>query len=158
RDEGTLAALKGEADSTQADTLTGGSDLAATNPLFAILIPSMQQAPNGQTMLRQGPVIGYVAQSDTGKVNDYFRHPEIANIIPDNVQLRWSYKPTSKEEKLFELFALKPSTLEGGPAMAGSVITDASSDFDINHNPMVRMEMNTQGARQWRKITAQASA
>src|SRR5690606_35089171 len=43
RDEGTLAALKGEADSTQADTLTGGSDLAATNPLFAILIPSMQQ-------------------------------------------------------------------------------------------------------------------
>lgn len=158
RDEGTLAALKGEADSTQADTLTGGSDLAATNPLFAILIPSMQQAPNGQTMLRQGPVIGYVAQSDTGKVNDYFRQPEIANIIPNNVQLRWSYKPTSKEEKLFELFALKPSTLEGGPAMAGSVITDASSDFDINHNPMVRMEMNTQGARQWRKITAQASA
>lgn len=157
-DQGTLAALKGGSDSSRQDSAALLNDLASSNPLFAVLVPSMQQMPNGQTVLRQGPIIGYVAQKDTAKVNAYLRDPAVASIIPNNVHLAWSYKPTSKEEKLFELYALKPSTLEGGPAMSGSVVTDASADFDLNHNPMVRMEMNSQGARQWRKITAQASS
>ena len=157
-DAGTLAGLRSGTDSTQTDSAAALNNLANSNPLFAVMIPAMQQMPNGQTVLSQGPVIGYVAQKDTAKVNAYLSNPEIASIIPNNVRLAWSYKPTSKEEKLFELYALKPSTLDGGPAMSGSVVTDASADFDLNHNPMVRMEMNSQGAREWRRVTAQASA
>src|SRR5690606_30121724 len=53
---------------------------------------------------------------------------------------------------------IKTSGIENGPVMTGDVITDARDNFDHQTNsPVVSMEMNTDGARQWRKVTAQAA-
>src|SRR5690606_16051745 len=120
--------------------------------------PAVGMGEGGQTMLRPGPVIGYVLQKDTALVNSYFNDPTISSIIPANVKLAWSVKPVSKTDKRFELYALKPSTSDGQAALAGSVISDARADFDQNGNPTVGMTMNTEGAREWRRITAAASA
>lgn len=153
---GKLAALTGKTDSTE---VSAESALAsAQNPLFAVLAPSTGQAANGETVLRPGVTIGYVALKDTALVNSYLENPIIKSIIPSNVKLAWAVKPVSNTEKVFELYALKPSNLDGSAALAGNVVTDARSDFDERGNPQVTMYMNTEGARQWKRITAAASA
>ncbi len=153
---GKLAALTGKKDSTD---ISSEADLSnKENPLFAVLAPSTGQGANGQQVLRPGPTIGYVALKDTALVNSYLANPAVKNIIPSNVKLAWAVKPVSATEKVFELYALKPSNLDGSAALGGTVIADARSDFDQRGNPEVIMVMNTEGARQWKRITAAASA
>lgn len=157
-DQGELAAITGgQRDSVVQDS--ADQQLAAqNNPLFNVMQPSIFVGQNQQPMLRPGPVVGYVELKDTAKVNDFLRDSVVQSIIPANVKLAWSVKPISKEDRRLELYALKPSTSDGQAALAGSVIADARSDFDINGNPQVTMTMNTEGAREWRRITAAASA
>lgn len=156
--QGELAAITGgQRDSVAQDS--ADQQLAAqNNPLFNIMQPSIYIGQNQQPMLRPGAVVGYVELKDTAKVNDFLRDSVIQSIIPANVKLAWSVKPISKEDRRLELYALKPSTSDGQAALAGSVIADARADFDMNGNPQVTMTMNTEGAREWRRITAAASA
>src|SRR5690606_33047218 len=68
-------------------------------------------------------------------------------------------KPSPRTPEQLELYAVKPSGVDAGPVLAGNVITDAKDDFDPQSNsPMVTMYMNSEGAREWRRITATASA
>ncbi len=134
------------------------AEQAAQNPLFSVLNPATFQAQNGQTGLRPGPIVGYAALKDTAKVNAYLAAPEVKSVIPSNVRLYWGVKSISPESKVFEVYALKTSSLAGGPALEGDVISDARSDYDQRGNPEVVMVMNTTGARAWKSITAAASA
>jgi len=159
---GRLASLgnKPVADSAANDSSSLAMQQAKNqNPLFAVLSPNVGQGAQGQQMLGQGPVIGYVLQKDTALVNSYFNSADIKSIIPANVKLLWSVKPVSKETKMFQLFAVKPTGLDGGPILTGNVIADARADVDgRTNNPQVEMTMNSEGAREWRKISAAASA
>ena len=161
---GRLASLGGNkaagSDSTKKDSSTVALEQAKNqNPLFAVLSPNIGQGPQGQQMLGQGPVIGYVLQKDTALVNSYFNSAEIKAIIPGNVKLLWSVKPVSKETKMFQLFAVKPTGLNARPVLTGNVIADARADVDQRtNNPQVEMVMNSEGAREWRKISAAAAA
>lgn len=159
--ESKLASL-GKKDTTKNDSASKiaqtQAEQARQNPLFTVLSPATFQAQNGQTGLRPGPVVGYVAQKDTAKVNALLAKPEVQSIIPQNVNLAWGVKPISEESNVIELYALKTSTADGGPALGGDVISDARSDYDQQGNPEVVMVMNTDGARAWRSITAAASA
>jgi len=134
------------------------AEQAKQNPLFALLNPATFQGQDGQSNLRPGPVVGYAALKDTAKVNSYLSSPAVRAVIPQNVKLYWGVKPMDAENKIFELYALKTSSIAGGPALEGDVISDARSDYDQKGNPEVVMVMNTDGARAWRSITAAASA
>jgi SecD/SecF fusion protein len=134
------------------------AEQAKQNPLFALLNPATFQGQDGQSNLRPGPVVGYAALNDTAKVNSYLSSPAIRAVIPQNVKLYWGVKPISEESKVFELYALKTSSIAGGPALEGDVISDARSDYDQKGNPEVVMVMNADGARAWRSITAAASS
>jgi len=158
---GSKLATLAKKDTTKADTgalSQNQVEMARQNPLFAILSPNTFQAENGQTGLRPGPVVGYAAQIDTAKVNDYLRSPAISSIIPQNMKLVWGVKPVTPESKVFELYALKSSKPDGSPALGGDVISDARADYDQRGNPEVVMVMNSDGARAWRTLTAAASA
>lgn len=156
-----LAAL-GKKDSSKTDSASIKSKLQAEqakqNPLFALLNPATFQGQDGKSSLRPGPVVGYAALKDTAKVNAYLSSPAIRAVIPQNVKLYWGVKPMTEESKVFELYALKTSSIAGGPALEGDVISDARSDYDQKGNPEVVMVMNADGARAWRSITAAASA
>jgi SecD/SecF fusion protein len=156
-----LAAL-GKKDSNKTDSASIKNKLQAEqakqNPLFALLNPATFQGQDGQSNLRPGPVVGYAALKDTAKVNAYLSSPAIRAVIPQNVKLYWGVKPMTEESKVFELYALKTSSIAGGPALEGDVISDARSDYDQKGNPEVVMVMNADGARAWRSITAAASA
>ncbi|MBC7745238.1 MAG: protein translocase subunit SecDF [Flavobacterium sp.] len=158
---GKLASL-GKRDTSKKDTgaLTAKNQAEITrqNPLFSILNPATFQTENGQPALRPGPVVGFAAQKDTAKVNKYLRSPAVSSIIPQSIQLVWGVKPIAADSKVFELYALKSSRPDGSPALEGDVISDARSDYDQRGNPEVVMVMNSEGAREWRKLTAAASA
>ena len=158
---GSKLATLAKKDTTKKDTgalSQNQVELARQNPLFAILSPNTFQAENGQTGLRPGPVVGYSAQIDTAKVNEYLRSPAISSIIPQSMKLVWGVKPVTPESKVFELYALRSSKPDGSPALGGDVISDARADYDQRGNPEVVMVMNSDGARSWRTLTAAASA
>jgi len=154
-----LAAL-GKTDTTKKDAKLAQDQAALTkqNPLFALLSPATYQGEDGQTALRPGPVVGFVAQKDTAKVNALLSSPAIKSIIPASIKLLWGVKPISEESKVFELYAIKVSKVDGTPALGGDVISDARDDFDQRGNPEVVMVMNSEGAREWKSITALASS
>ncbi|MBU0697128.1 MAG: protein translocase subunit SecDF [Bacteroidetes bacterium] len=150
------ALLSAKKDSTKKDS-SNVEALAKSNPLFAILTPATYQGQNGQQSLRPGPTVGYANESDTAKVNAYLAQEDIKALLPANIKLLWGVKPVSADTKAFELFAIKPSGINGEPALGGDVISNAREDFDQRGNPEVVMVMKSEGARIWKNITAAAA-
>jgi len=157
---GKLAGLAKKTDTK--DTAAVKSEAAKSNPLFAVLQPPTYQAENGQQALRPGPVVGYVVQKDTAKVNSFFKRAEVKAIIPQSYKFMWSSKPadlgTTNTAKVFELYAIKVTSFDGKPDLGGEAISDARHDFDQKGRPEVTMSMTGEGAAKWKKITAEASA
>ena len=155
-----LSSLVAKNDASKKDTasLNKSTDQAKKNPLFALLSPSTYQTQDGKTALRPGPTVGWVLQKDTAQVSAYI-HSEIGrSIIPKNIKFAWAVKSISAESKVYELYALKTSTMDGGPVLGGDVISDARADYGQTGSPEVIMVMNSEGARSWRNVTAAASA
>ena len=132
-------------------------ELAASNPLFSILSPATYMEQNGQPQLMPGPMVGMANLKDTARVNAYLNRPEVKVNIPGNLKFLWAVKPEQRSPNFLSLYAIKSVGQDNGAVMTGDVITDARDNFDQHNNPVVSMEMNTDGARQWRKVTAQAA-
>jgi SecD/SecF fusion protein len=135
------------------------TQLAAQNPLFAVLTPAIyQDQATGQQQLSPGPVVGYSAVKDTAKVNSYLRSAEVKSVIPQNIKFLWGVKAV-KNTKVFDLYAIKLAGAENGPVLSGDVITNAKDDVDQTKGGYeVTMYMTSQGAQKWKNITAEASA
>jgi SecD/SecF fusion protein len=155
--ESALAGLSKKTDTTAPDSTAKRLELTKSNPLFSVLNVPTYQGQNGQPSLRPGPVVGWVAQKDTAKVNSYFKRPEIASIIPQSFKFMWSVKPM-EGSKVFELYAIKVTSSDGQPDLGGDAISDARHDFDQKGKPEVTMYMTGDGAAKWKKITADASS
>lgn len=139
-----------------ADSTAQRLEAAKNNPLFSVLTIPTYQGPNGPA-LRPGPVVGWVAQKDTAKVNSYLKRAEIAPVIPSTFKFMWSVKPM-EGSKVFELYAIKDVDANGAPDLGGEAISDARADYDQKGRPEVTMYMTGDGAAKWKKITAEASA
>ncbi len=145
-----------DADSTQNSLLGETTDslsqdeLRRQNPLFSIF----QQAQSA------GPVIGYIAKSDTADFNDYMEMPAVRSAFPDNMKLVYSAKANLDENRnptdVYPVYAIKSrsGSIFKAP-LEGDVITDARADFDYNQELVVSMNMNSTGARKWRKLTGE---
>lgn len=145
------------ASKANADSAAAVANLANNNPLFAILNPSVYMEQNGQPQLMTGAMVGTANLKDTARVNEYFNRPEVKSNIPANVKFLWAVKPEHRNPNFLSLYAIKPTGLENAAVMTGEFITDARDNFDEQNRPVVSMDMNAEGARQWRKITAQAA-
>ncbi|QEC53115.1 SecD/SecF fusion protein [Anseongella ginsenosidimutans] len=146
-------------DSTASDTGNAAalaSEFADQNPLFAVLSPAIMTGQAGQQVPAPGPTIGYASQRDTAKVMEYLSMPAIRANFPSDLVFAWSVNPID-ENNTYQLYVLKAAGRDAGPALAGDVISDARSDFGQNGQPEVVMSMNSVGAREWRRITAEAA-
>ncbi|UKT62329.1 protein translocase subunit SecDF [Pedobacter mucosus] len=148
---GKLAGL-GKKDSTAAKAA-----IAKSNPLFSVLSIPTYTAENGQQQLRPGPIVAWVAQKDTSKVNSYFKLPEVAAAIPSTMKFMWSVKPM-EGSKVFELYAIKVTSADGKPDLGGESVSDSRNDFDQKGKPEVTMYMTSEGSAKWKKITAEAAS
>ncbi|TVR38969.1 MAG: protein translocase subunit SecDF [Cryomorphaceae bacterium] len=122
-------------------------------PLFSLLSPN---AFDGR--LQNGPVVGFAMLSDTAEINKLLRHPIAREILPRDLRLLWSARPEPQMGNLMQLYAIKVDTRDGSAPLDGSTIVDASQDFDPTGQVQVLMQMNSEGAKVWKRLTANASS
>ena len=140
-----------ESTATAVDSDKALQEAISQNPLLAIL-GGMQ---SGNT-----PMIGLVSTKDTAQVMAYFAMPQIKRLMPRDIMLRWTVKPTieGKDTKdnsdRYGLIALKVTSRNGQAPLTGGVVTDARVDFDQTTNQaQVSMKMNSEGASIWGRLT-----
>ncbi|HKL39894.1 MAG TPA: protein translocase subunit SecF, partial [Cryomorphaceae bacterium] len=124
-------------------------------PLFSKLSPAFDPQ-TGQAMT--GPVVGFADVTDTSEVNKMLAEPEVRELLPRDLRLLWASEPAARFNNLMRLYAIKVDTRDGKAPLDGSVIVDASQQYDLGGNVEVEMVMNSQGARTWKEITAEAAS
>ena len=122
------------------------------NPLLGILKPRL--TTGGDPL--PSCMIGLASGTDTAKVNRYMQMPEIKALLPRELKLMWSWNPHKYEpsKTLYELHAIKVTTIDGKAPLDGSVIISARpgtgpSKSDIN----IDLAMNAEGKGAWARIT-----
>ncbi|HIL66776.1 MAG TPA: protein translocase subunit SecDF [Flavobacteriales bacterium] len=148
-----LSKLEGDsAISDTSDSQLSFEQFAAENPLYAVLYPNINQdnKPN------EGPVVGFCAIKDTVKLNKYLADVEVMKNFPLDVKFAYTVKPYDPDGQFMQLIGLKVSGRDGKASLEGDVVTDARQDFgQFNANPEVSMTMNSEGAKQWKRLTAE---
>lgn len=92
---------------------------------------------------------------DTAQINRILARPEIKALIPSTVKFLWDFRGDGTgNERFLELYAIKKGRNNKAP-LEGSVITNATQTLDEKQRPAVSMEMNVEGAKAWRKLTAE---
>ncbi|MCB2208963.1 MAG: protein translocase subunit SecDF [Bacteroidetes bacterium] len=139
-----------ESDTTSADDMNF-QQYAKRFPLYAYLNPSYVQNESGQTFPAQSARMGIAAIKDTARVNHMLRMTK--DVFPRDMKLVWTVKPNPASPDVLELVALK--TTQGEAALGGDVIVDARQDYDQNGGVAVDMQMNSQGAKVWKRLTGE---
>ena len=135
---------------TDSASAVSTSDMAKQNPLFMVLRPYANQ----QGQLGRGPVVGTSIFTDTAKVNSYLKMEQVRAVLPRNLDFKWTAKAIDKDEKYFNLIAIKVTSRDGRAPLEGDVITDARQDYaDMGSRPEVSMTMNSTGAKVWARMT-----
>ncbi|MCY3593909.1 MAG: protein translocase subunit SecD [Bacteroidetes bacterium] len=134
--------------SEEADTSFDVSQLLAEteglddvgNPLLDVLIPAGQGSV----------VFGEVSVQDTAIFNSLMADPEVQAMLPRDIELLYDANPSGTGgAEYYPVLAVNVNA-----ELTGDVITDARADFDQTTNqPLVDMEMNSEGARVWSRIT-----
>ncbi len=108
-----------------------------------------------------GATIGYAPDAKVmAQIDELLATPLVKSLLPSDLRLRWAVKPTvrttDKGEEVsigYALYSLKANN--GKPALEGTAVSDASSDYDPLRGNEVSMRMNSEGARAWARVTGQ---
>ena len=134
-----LSELTGNTAVPESDT-SKEAQFAREHPFFMYVKPD--QHGNGE---------GYVAEKDKDRVVRLLERPEVQRLIPADLEFLWSAKVQTfkDEQKFYLLYPVKKN-----PELTGYVITNAQASVDPEDNrSIVNMEMNSEGARDWARIT-----
>ena len=146
----TISNETASADTTQNADTTAAADTTKQltkeefqkqHPFFAtaVLNPQSQYAD------------AYVSQEDRNKIEYWLSLPEVQKVIPDNVEFVFSAKPLKNQgnKKIYVMYLVNKT-----PELTGGVVTNAQANLDPNSStPIVNMEMNSEGATDWARIT-----
>ncbi|NLK81985.1 MAG: protein translocase subunit SecDF [Bacteroidales bacterium] len=122
------------------------------NPLFYYLTPNISR--DGRAGF--GPVVGYATEINMRHVDSILALPEVKDLIAEqNPELKLSWTRKAEENGLYSLVALKDYAATGKPALDGKSVVDARPMFsqNVSTTASVQMTMNSEGAREWRRIT-----
>lgn len=114
-------------------------EFAKEHPLFALLGASKQAAEAA------------VPEENKDKVRRLLDRDDVKALIPRDMQFVWGAKVHTSQDgrKFYNLYAVKAT-----PELTGGVITNARATIDPNTSlPIVTMEMNSEGSRDWARIT-----
>ncbi len=127
------------ADSTLADMTE--EEFAKKHPFYSIAVVNPQSPfPDA-----------FVKAKDKARLESFLNRPEVKNIIPDNVEFLFSAKPEIVQDgvEYYKLYLVNKAA-----ELTGGVITDAQANIDPQTSaPIVNMQMNAEGAREWARIT-----
>ena len=160
---------KTEGDSALAANTAGETDTVKQKPKDALSELTGGQAPTAQDtskraqFLREHPFFTYVSPDQRGSGDGYvepknkervtrlLEREEVKKILPPDFEFIWSAKAEQFRDgsKFYRLTAVKST-----PELTGGVITNARASIDPEDSrPVVNMEMNSEGSRDWARIT-----
>lgn len=131
-------------DSTKIQTPEGElskEEFVKKHPFFGIAVIDPQNAPGE----------AFVLEENRDKVRRLLDREDIKKMIPRDMQFLWSAKGrnAAQGQKVYTLYAVKAT-----PELTGGVVTTARANIDPSFNqPIVTMEMNSEGSREWSRIT-----
>ena len=108
-----------------------------------------------------GPIIATFKLKDTSEINSYLRNPQVRSLLPGELRFAkfvWGLPVSNVQlngEETTGLYALRGNR-ENTPPLGGSVVVDASQDFDQMSRVVVSMQMNGRGAKIWEQMTGNA--
>ena len=114
------------------------------NPLFALLDPTYSG----------GCIVGAATAADIPVINEYLARPEVQNLFPSDLSLKWGVKGEDYFGGRYALYALR--AVDGKPAMDGSAVSTAQEMYaEQGAAAEVSLSMNSDGASQWAQLTGQ---
>lgn len=134
-----LEELLGNNKPSSADT-TNEAKFTREHPFFAYVTPDQNNTGEG-----------FVLENNRDRVMRLLARPDVQRLLPADFEFQWSAKttPTPDGKKFYHLYAVKRT-----PELTGGVIVEARASVDQENNrPIVNMEMNSEGAREWARIT-----
>jgi SecD/SecF fusion protein len=100
---------------------------------------------------KDGSITWLVRESDKPTVQRILERKDVEDLIPSDMQFLWSNRADfiDKGERIYQLYVVKKE-----PELTGGVVVNARSNIDpTNNQPIVYMEMNSEGAADWARIT-----
>lgn len=128
-------------------------DFMKNNPLYMLLQPSYYQNNAGQMVPAETARVGMAMVKDTANINRMLKLT--ASVFPRNLKFAWTVKPNksaSGNVEFIDLVALKANR-DNKCALGGEVITEARQDYDQNGRVEVTIQMNSEGAKAWKRLT-----
>jgi preprotein translocase subunit SecD len=136
----TDTATIGEAEGLNAELPQTEAEQAKEHPFLFLARPD-----------QQGSGEAFVAEEDRAKVTRLLDRDDVKPLIPPDIEFLWSAKHLfiSGGKRYYTLYWVKKE-----PELTGGVIVNARATIDPNFNqPIVTMEMNSEGSRDWARIT-----
>jgi preprotein translocase subunit SecD len=139
----TTAAFAASSDTAKISTPEGemtAAQFSRKHPFFTVALVNPQYP--GEAM---------VQEENRDKIRRWLEIESVQRAIPNDVQFVWSAKARTVEagKKFYTLYPVKKTA-----ELTGGVITNARATLDPSFNqPVVTMEMNSEGSRQWAQIT-----
>lgn len=128
-------------------------EFAKQNPLLAKLQLYVDQ--NFQPLA--GPVVGLAASKDRAEISAMLEKAAEKKVYdPRTVKFLWSAKADEHfGPDVYVLYAIKITTRDGSALLDGGCISDARQDFSNVGGNEISMTMNSEGAREWKRITGE---
>ena len=104
-------------------------------------------------------MLGYANANDVAKIDEVINSDIAKKVLPADLKLLWSAKPARLEGAkgdFYALYAIKVTDPNGKAPLSGDVIVNAKDDFSQGlgkSEPVVSMQMNTEGTRIWANLT-----
>lgn len=100
----------------------------------------------------QNPYEGYVLDKNRDRVTRLLGREDVQRLVPMDMQFLWAARSEvmgPEGNRFYALYLLKRQ-----PELTGGVIVDARASVNPEDNrPIVNMEMNSEGSRDWARIT-----
>ena len=145
--ESLLSGENNEDNESESSEVTDDEDVVAETNLSSPLLANLRSEFGGL----------FYDLEDTMSINTILSNDKVRQLIPNTIKFLWAVKPTEDTadptDQVLELFVIKTS--RGGKApLTGEVITDARQDLDQSARPSISMQMNSNGAKNWRRLTS----
>ena len=152
------------ADTTATDT-TATDSLSAEDSLRNALEKQLEQIEPLNPNSGVSPLVALMKANyglvydvrDTVIINRILKNERYQSFLPKDLKLLWGIKPTKADDgtEILELYAIKLKKGSDQAPLEGDVVTDARQTLDQTSQPAVSMQMNADGARKWRNLTAE---
>jgi len=139
-------------DTAKKDEQLTPEEIEKKYPLYRYLAPALNRTEEGAFYVK-GPIVGTSFSYDTVKINKYLAYPEVKAVLPPDVKFAWTAQPIDEGKSIYQLIALKITTLDKSAPLDGKVVTNARVDISPLGEREVSLTMNAEGAKKWERLT-----